>query len=126
MRHRFLLTFIFAGLSLAMKAQTINYVEQNGSWIYVYDDSNHKLCTKYVGNSGSVVGWGGDYWISRCGDWYYLWTAKGTKYKSLYAPNIGDIVGVSSKTFVSRYNKQWLYTFDKNGKKIATKYSPKK
>lgn len=125
MKH-ILLTFIFASLGLVAGAQDISYIEQTDSWIYVYDDANRKLCSKYVGSSGQVVGWGSDYWVSRCGDWYYLWTAKGTKYKSLYAPNIGDIVAVNSKTFVSRYNKQWLYTFDKNGKKIATKYSPKK
>lgn len=126
MKQIIISSLLLLAVSMAVEAQSINYIEQTDSWIYVYDDANKKLCTKYVGNTGEVVGWGDDYWVSRYGNWYYLWTAKGTKYKSIYAPNIGDVVAVNSKTFVSRYKNNWLYTFDKNGKKISSKYSSKK
>lgn len=125
LRYLALLLFL-STTGLGARAQTINYIEQTGSWLYVYDSAGKKLCTKYAENTGEVVGWGGTYWISRRGDWYYLWTAKGQKYKTLYAPNIGKVMAVNNNTFVSRYNKQWLYTFDKNGKKLRTKYSPQK
>ena len=103
--------------------KTISNIEQTDSWVYVYDQNGQKMYGKYIDNTGDVVGWSAAFWISRYGNWYYLWTASGTKYKTLYVPNVGVIIGVSGNTFTSRYNKVWIYTFDKNGKKLQTRYS---
>jgi hypothetical protein len=122
---RFLIITLFSLLPMFSGSgeKTISDVEQTGSWIHVYDQNGQRMYSKCVDNTGDVVGWSATFWISHHCNWYYLWTASGTNYKTLYAPHIGVIIGVSGDTFTSRYNKVWIYTFDKNGKKLQTRYS---
>ena len=41
-------------------------------------------------------------------------------YKTLSASSVGEVTGVSGETFTSR-NGNWVYTWDKNGKKVSTR-----
>ncbi len=45
---------------------------------------------------------------------------EGKKYKTLNASTIGEVLTVSGDTFTSR-NGSWIYTWDRDGKKINTR-----
>lgn len=42
------------------------------------------------------------------------------KYQTLSANSVGDVIGVAGNTFTSR-NGNWIYTWDKNGKRLNTR-----
>ena len=54
------------------------------------------------------------------GSWIYLYNSEGQRYKTLSASSVGEVTGVAGQTFTSR-NGAWVYTWDKNGKKLNTR-----
>ena len=53
---------------------------------------------------------------------YYTCTAKGKKLHTFSVSNVGEVLSATGDTFTSRKGS-WIYTWDKNGKKLATRYS---
>lgn len=111
------LTYAIMGLMLAAGAHRISSIEQNGPWIYLYDDSGRKYKTLSADNVGEVLGYSSTFFVSRSRTWIYLWDSEGVKYKSLSASTIGEVTSVIGDTFTSR-NGAWIYTWDSQGRKI--------
>lgn len=49
-----------------------------------------------------------------------MYNESGKKYQTLSANSVGDVIGVAGNTFTSR-NGNWIYTLDKNGKRLNTR-----
>lgn len=50
-----------------------------------------------------------------------MYDESGKKYQTLSANSVvGDVIGVAGNTFTSR-NGNWIYTWDKNGKRLNTR-----
>ena len=49
-----------------------------------------------------------------------MYNESGKKYQTLSANSAGDVIGVAGNTFTSR-NGNWIYTWDKNGKRLNTR-----
>ena len=105
-------------VSLAATAQKIAYVKSTSAWYYAYDADGKKLATLST-NVGELVGYCSSFMVVKTSAWYYLYNAKGKKYKSLSLSYVGEVVAVSADTFTSRLG-DWIYTWDKDGKKIHT------
>lgn len=120
-KHNFYIQVLLFSLATNAQEKTISNIEQTETWIYVYDQKGKKVYTKSVSEAGDVIGWSATLWISRHNGWYYLWNADGRRYKTLNVNNIGNIIAVSGNTFTSNYKNLWIYTFDKNGKRINTR-----
>jgi hypothetical protein len=108
------------GFSMSAGTHLISCIEQNGPWIYLYDEAGKKYKTLSANSVGDIVGYSSSFFVSRSGCWVYLWDSEGKKYKTLSASSLGTIIGVTGDTFTSR-NGCWIYTWDRNGKKINTR-----
>ena len=117
---RLLLLSILAALSLAGPQKKISFVENSGSWVYMYDESGHKYKTLSESSVGEVKGFSSDFFVTQKGSWIYLFDANGRKYKTMSQSSVGDVIGVSGNTFTSRKGS-WIYTWDKDGRKINTR-----
>lgn len=117
-----LLSLLAAGNVNAQESAAISDIEQTKNWIYVYDSQGHKLCTRSVSSTGTVVAWTYTFFITRSlnGTWYYLYTPDGKKYKSLSSSSIGKVIGASGTTFTTRKGN-WIYTYDRSGKCISSR-----
>lgn len=60
-------------------ARQISSLEQNGSWVYMYDQNGKKYKTLSAGNVGDVIGVSGDTFVSRKGSWIYTYDRSGKK-----------------------------------------------
>ena len=69
---------------------------------------------------GDVVGWGSTFFIGKNTGFYRIYDVKGRVIKALSINNVGEVIGVSGNTFTSR-NGNWIYIWDKSGKKIGTR-----
>lgn len=115
-----ILAMALFGLAFSAGARQISIVEQNGSWVYMYDQNGKKYKTMSAGNVGEVKGFSASFFVSQNGSWVYLWDADGKKYKTMSVSNVGDVIGVSGDTFTSRKGS-WVYTWDRSGKRINTR-----
>lgn len=106
----------------SLKAEQISDVENNGSWVYIYDSNGKKYKTLSASTVGTVVGFSSNFFVSENGSWIYLWDADGKKYHTMSKSTVGTVIGVAGNTFTSR-NGNWIYTWDKDGKKINTRYA---
>lgn len=115
-----LLLCIGAGTLRAQNtSKSISYIEEKGSWYYVYDEKGKRVAT-LSRNNGTVAGFGTDWFVMTTKNWIYLCDIKGRKYKTMSVSSYGDVVSVGSQTFVTRKGS-WLYTFDRNGRKTSTR-----
>ena len=115
-----LLALALMGILMGTGVPRISSIEQNGSWVYMYNESGKKYKTLSSSTVGEVVGYSSTFFVSRSGSWIYLWDSNGKKYKTLSASSIGEVIGVAGDTFTSR-NGSWIYTWDRNGKKLNTR-----
>ena len=115
-----ILSLALMAVTLAGGAHRISSVENNGSWVYMYDDNGRKYKTLSASTVGEVKGFSATFFVSRNGSWVYLFDSEGKKYKTLSYSTVGDVTGVAGDTFTSR-NGNWIYTWDKNGKKIRSR-----
>ena len=117
---KLLLIFLLAMFGLSSKAEQISSVENNGSWVYIYNSKGQKYKTLSASTVGTVLGFSSSFFVSQNGSWIYLWDSEGKKYQTLSKSTVGDVIGVAGDTFTSK-NGSWIYTWDKNGKKINTR-----
>ena len=54
------------------------------------------------------------------GSWVYLYDDSGHRYKTLSVSSVGEVKGYSSGFFVSR-NGAWIYTWNREGRKVNTR-----
>ena len=101
---------------------SISLVQNEGNWVYIYNEQGKKYKTLSKSSVGVVNGFSSSFFVSTNGNWIYLYDAEGRKYHTLSKSSVGDIIGVAGDTFTSR-NGNWIYTWDRNGKKINTRYA---
>ena len=116
----FTLLLLFSGLSL--HAQNISYIETTNAWYYIYDQDGKKIKTLST-NIGELQGFCSSFFIVKKGAWYYLYDAKGNVLKTLSVSYVGQVLSVSGDTFTSQLGS-WIYTWNKEGKKINTRTAP--
>ena len=105
--------------SIGLQAQSISYIETTKSWYYIYDQDGKK--TKALSSTiGELQGYSASFFIVKSGPWYYIYDAKGNKTKSMSVYTVGNVLSVAGDTFASQLGS-WIYTWNKEGKKIATK-----
>lgn len=105
--------------SIGLQAQSISYIETTKSWYYIYDQDGKK--TKALSCTiGELQGYSASFFIVKSGPWYYIYDAKGNKTKSMSVYTVGNVLSVAGDTFTSQLGS-WIYTWNKEGKKIATK-----
>lgn len=105
--------------SIGLQAQSISYIETTKSWYYIYDQDGKK--TKALSSTiGELQGYSASFFIVKSGPWYYIYDAKGNKTKSMSVYTVGNVLSVAGDTFTSQLGS-WIYTWNKEGKKIATK-----
>ena len=118
-----LLIVAFLSMEAAYPADhTISLVQNEGSWIYLYDQNGRKYKSLSKSSVGVVNGFSSSFFVATNGNWIYLYDAEGRKYKTMSKSSVGEIIGVAGDTFTSRLGN-WIYTWDREGRKINTRYA---
>ncbi len=103
-----------------VKAQSISYIETTKSWYYIYDQDGKKIKTIST-SQGELKDYSSSFYIIKQGSSFYItYDANGKRLHTFGVSTVGEIVGVVGDTFTS-HQGAWLYTWDKEGKKIDTK-----
>lgn len=103
-----------------LKAQSISYIETTKNWYYIYDQDGKKIKTLST-SQGELKGYSSSFYIIKQGSAFYVtYDVDGKRLHTFGASSVGEIVGVAGDTFTSRQGV-WLYTWDKEGKKINTR-----
>ena len=116
-----LLIIVALLLSVAgLKAQSISHIETTKNWYYIYDQDGKKI--KALSTSqGELKGYSSTFYIIKQGTAFYIsYDVKGKRLHTWGVSSVGEILGVAGDTFTSRQGA-WIYTWDKNGKKINTR-----
>lgn len=101
----------------APQPRSIGWIEQNETWVHLYDDYGNRYQTLSSSNVGVIMGFSSRFFVSRNGSWIYLYNAEGNRYKTLPYSSVGDVLSVTERTFISR-NGSWLIIWSSNGDKI--------
>ncbi len=105
---------------VALKAQSIGYIETTKSWYYIYDQNGKKIRTVST-NQGELKGYSSSFYLLKEGSAFYVTVdVSGKRLHTFSVSSVGEIVGVAGDTFTSRLGA-WLYTWSKEGKKINTR-----
>ena len=118
-----LLIIVALLLSVAgLKAQSISHIETTKNWYYIYDQDGKKIKTLST-SQGELKGYSSTFYIIKQGTAFYItYNVKGKRLHTWGVSTVGEILGVAGDTFTSRQGA-WIYTWDKNGKKINTRVS---
>lgn len=118
---RKLLVIITMVLSVVgLKAQSISHIETTKSWYYIYDQDGKKIKTLST-SQGELKGYSASFYIIKQGTAFYItYDVNGKRLHTWGVASVGEILGVAGDTFTSRQGA-WIYTWDKNGKKISTR-----
>ena len=100
----------------------ISHIETTGAWYYVYDTNGKRIKTLSRNGMGELKGWGTTFFIVKRSGFYLICDPEGMTIKTLGAQSVGEILSASGETFTSRLGN-WIYTWDKNGKRINTRYA---
>lgn len=114
-----LLTVFLVNNGFAQKNH-IGYIESDKNWHYVYDAQGKKLGGFSRSSVGEVVGWGTDFFVGKQHSFYRIYNIKGKVLKALSINTVGEVLSVSGDTITSRLGN-WIYFWDKNGKKIGSR-----
>lgn len=116
-----LLVIVALLLSVAgLKAQSISHIETTKNWYYIYDQDGKKIKTIST-SQGELKGYSSTFYIIKQGTAFYVtYDVKGKRLHTWGASSVGEILSVAGDTFTSRQGA-WIYTWDKNGKKINTR-----
>ena len=114
-----LLTMFLANNGFAQKNH-IGYIESDKNWHYIYDAQGKKLGGFSRSSVGDVVGWGTDFFVGKQHSFYRIYDIKGKVLKALSINTVGEVLSVSGDTITSRLGN-WIYFWDKNGKKIGSR-----
>lgn len=106
---------------ITANAETLSAVENNGSWVYLYNSQGRKFKSLSASSVGVVMGYSSTFFVSRNGGWIYIFDADGRKLRSMSASTVGDVLGVAGDTFTSK-KSGWVYTWSKDGRKINSRY----
>lgn len=113
-------TFFFFAFAAFTNAQTISHIEETRAWYYIYDQDGNKIKTIST-SQGTIVAYSASFYILRQGTAFYVINdVKGKRLACLSVSYVGEILSASGDTFTSR-NGAWIYTWDKNGKKVNTR-----
>ena len=123
MKKLLLLTIVLLLSAASLQAQNISYIETTKSWYYIYDQDGNKIKTLSI-NIGELQGFSSTFFVVKNGSWYYLYDNKCNKTKTLSVSYVGTVLSVAGDTFTSRLGS-WIYTWNKEGKKISTKAAKK-
>lgn len=110
-------------LLFSAEQRYIGWIEQNETWVYMYDGYGNRYQTLPTSNVGTVMGYSSSFFVSRNGSWIYLYDSNGNRYKTLPYSSVGDVIGVTEKTFISR-NGSWIILWNNRGDKIDWKAAP--
>lgn len=116
-----LLLFIVLLLSVAnLQAQSISHIETTKAWCYIYDQDG-KIIKTLSTSQGELKGYSSTFYIIKQGTAFYItYDVSGKRLHTFIVGSVGEILAVSGDTFTSR-NGAWIYTWNKEGKKISTR-----
>lgn len=122
---KLLITLSLMWFSIAnLQAQSISHIETTKNWYYIYDQNGKKIKTLST-SQGELKGYSSTFYIMKQGTAFYItYDVKGKRLHTWGVSSVGEILGVAGDIFTSR-NGAWIYTWDKNGKKISTRAAPK-
>ena len=108
-------------LSVAnLQAQSISHIETTKNWYYIYDQDGKKIKTLSTGQ-GELKGYSSTFYIIKQGSAFYVtYDVNGKRLHTFGVSGVGEIQAVSGDTFTSRQGS-WIYTWNKDGKKINTR-----
>ena len=105
---------------IGLKAQSISHIETTKNWYYIYDQDGKKIKTLST-SQGELKGYSSTFYIIKQGTAFYItYDVTGKRLHTWGVSSVGEILGVAGDTFTSRQGT-WIYTWDKNGKKISTR-----
>ncbi len=118
---RILLTLVFVLLSVTnLQAQSISHIETTKNWYYIYDQDGKKIKTLST-SQGELKGYSSTFYIIKQGSAFYVtYDVNGKRLHTFGVSGVGEILAVSGDTFTSRQGS-WIYTWNKDGKKINTR-----
>lgn len=118
---KLLITLSLMWFSIAnFQAQSISHIETTKNWYYIYDQNGKKIKTLST-SQGELKGYSSTFYIIKQGTAFYItYDVKGKRLHTWGVSSVGEILGVAGDTFTSRQGA-WIYTWDKNGKKISTR-----
>ena len=121
MMKKLLITIALIWFSVAnIQAQNISHIETTKNWYYIYDQDGKKIKTLST-SQGELKGYSSTFYIIKQGTAFYItYDVKGKRLHTWGVSSVGEILGVAGDTFTSRQGA-WIYTWDKNGKKINTR-----
>ena len=106
--------------AIGIRAQSISHIETTKSWYYIYDQDGKKIKTIST-SQGELKGYSSTFYIIKQGSAFYVtYDVNGKRLHTFGAASVGEILAVSGDTFTSRQGA-WVYTWDKEGKKINTR-----
>ena len=118
---KLLITLSLMWFSIAnLQTQSISHIETTKNWYYIYDQDGKKIKTLST-SQGELKGYSSTFYIIKQGSAFYItYDVKGKRLHTWGVSSVGEILGVAGDTFTSRQGA-WIYTWDKNGKKINTR-----
>ena len=106
--------------AIGIRAQSISHIETTKSWYYIYYQDGKKIKTIST-SQGELKGYSSTFYIIKQGSAFYVtYDVNGKRLHTFGAASVGEILAVSGDTFTSRQGA-WIYTWDKEGKKISTR-----
>lgn len=119
---RLLIIICFLSAVVAMKAQSISYIETTKAWYNIYDQDGNMIKSLSTG-LGELVGYSSSFYIIKQRTGFYItYDVSGKQLHTFSTGIVGEILSVSGDTFISR-NGSWIYTWTKEGRKISTRAS---
>ena len=117
---KLVLSFVLLLSVVNLQAQSISHIETTKNWYYIYDQYGKKIKTLSTGQ-GELKGYSSTFYIIKQGSAFYVtYDVNGKRLHTFGAASVGEILAVSGDTFTSRQGA-WVYTWDKEGKKINTR-----
>ena len=103
-----------------LQAQSISHIETTKNWYYIYDQNGKKIKTLST-SQGELKGYSSTFYIIKQGSAFYVtYDVNGKRLHTFGVSGVGEILAVSGDTFTSRQGS-WIYTWNKDGKKINTR-----
>ena len=100
--------------------QTISHIETTKSWYYIYDQDGKKIRTIST-SQGELMAYSANFYIIKQGSAFYItYGADGKRLHAFSVSQVGEILNASGDTFTSK-TRSWIYTWTKDGKKVATR-----
>ncbi len=107
-------------VAIGLKAQSISHIETTKNWYYIYDQNGKKIKTIST-SQGELKGYSSTFYIIKQGSAFYItYDVSGKRLHTWGVSSVGEIQSVAGDTFTSRQGA-WIYTWDKEGKKISTR-----